>query len=82
MSLRSHKEEYYVLSDKLEDPSNPDRWRELGGEDPDKESLDARINVFEERLNKKKEELLEKDLILEEINNLSDKLRSEALDNR
>jgi len=33
-------------------------------------------------LNKKKEELLEKDLILDEINNLSGKLRSEALDNR
>ena len=57
-------------------------FRELGGEDPDNESLEARIDVFEQRLNKKKEELLEKDLILDEINNLSGKLRSEALDNR
>ncbi|KAL4491397.1 hypothetical protein ABPG72_008053 [Tetrahymena utriculariae] len=80
--LNMQKERYYELSDKLEDPTNKDRWRELGGEDPDKESLDARIKVFEERLNKKKEELLEKELILEEINNLSDKLRSEALDGR
>jgi hypothetical protein len=37
--------------------------------------LDAKIHVLEERLNNKKEQLLEKELILDEITNLSEKLR-------
>jgi hypothetical protein len=32
---------------RLEDPSNKDRWRELGGEDPDEEALDAKISILE-----------------------------------
>jgi hypothetical protein len=59
----------------LEDPSNESRWRELRGEDPDQEALEAKIQVLEERLNNKKESLLEKELVLEEITNLADKLR-------
>ena len=48
------------LSKELENPNNKDRWRELQGEDPDEEALDAKISVLEERLNYKKEQLLEK----------------------
>ena len=58
------------------------RWRELKGEDPDQEALDAKIHVLEERLNNKKEQLLEKELILDEITNLSEKLRKQALEGR
>jgi hypothetical protein len=54
----------------------------LKGEDPDPEALEAKINVLEERLNNKKEQLLEKELILDEITNLSEKLRNQALDGR
>lgn len=46
------------LSKKLEDPENKERWRELEGEDPDEEALDAKISIIEERLNSKKEQLL------------------------
>merc|ERR1712000_288969 len=45
-------------------------------------ALEAKIQVLEERLNNKKEQLLEKELVLEEITNLSDKLRKQALDGR
>jgi hypothetical protein len=32
----------------------------LKGDDPDEEALDAKISILEERLNSKKEQLLEK----------------------
>ena len=44
----------------------------------DKEELGAKIQQLEERLNDKREALLEKELILEEITGLSDKLRAQV----
>lgn len=41
----------------------------------DKEELVAKIHHLEQRLNDRKEALLEKELILEEVTRLSDKLR-------
>jgi hypothetical protein len=41
----------------------------------DKEELEAKIQHLEQRLNDRKEALLEKELILEEVTRLSDKLR-------
>merc|ERR1719388_673988 len=69
------------LSLELENPSSVMRkWRQLGGEDLDAETLHAKIQLNEERLNDKKEALLEKELILEEVTALSDKLRQQAID--
>jgi hypothetical protein len=48
----------------------------LEGEDPDTEALNAKIQVLEERLNNKKEALLEKELVYEEVSNLAEKLRT------
>merc|ERR1719305_425801 len=71
------------LSLELENPSSMMRkWRQLGGEDLDAETLHAKIQLNEERLNDKKEALLEKELILEEVTALSDKLRQQAIDGR
>ena len=70
------------LSEKLEDPQNSQRWREFKGDDPDQEALEAKIQVLEERLNMKKEALLEKELILDEVTNLSENLRKQALEGR
>ncbi|GMH48988.1 hypothetical protein TrVE_jg8776 [Triparma verrucosa] len=64
--------------DELEDPGNTERWRELQGDDPDSEQLLAKIQVLEERLNSKKETLLEKELVLEEVTTLTGKLRKQA----
>lgn len=67
----------------MENPKSGKRkWRLLEGDDPDQETLAAKIHFLEERLNDKKEMLLEKDLILEEVTALSDKLRKQAQDGR
>lgn len=80
--LQAEKEKEKELAAKLEDPSNSKRFNELPGEDPDEEALEAKIQVLEERLNSKKEQLLEKELVLEEISNLADRLRAQALTGR
>lgn len=80
--LDAAKSEQKELSDQIQDPSNRARYRELPGEDPDQEALEAKIQVLEERLNNKKEELLEKELVLEEISNLAKNLREQALSGR
>jgi len=71
------------LSKELENPkSSLRKWRKLGGEDLDGQTLRVKIHDLEERLNDKKEALLEKELILEEVTALSDKLRAQAMDGR
>ena len=70
------------LSNQLEDPSNVDRWRPLEGTDPDMEQLDAKVKVLEDRLDEKREQLLEKELILEEVSSLTERLRAQALQRR
>lgn len=61
---------------------DPPRCRKLGGMDPETEQLAAKIEVLEERLNDKKEQLLEKELVLDEVTGLSDKLRMQAAESR
>lgn len=61
---RQHGED---LALQLEDPQNPQRWRALPGRIKDKDELRIKINQLEERLNSKKEQLLERELILEEV---------------
>jgi len=71
------------LSLELENPkSSLRKWRKLGGEDLDLQTLRMKTQDLEERLNDKKESLLEKELILEEVSDLSDKLRQQAIDGR
>ena len=71
------------LSEMLEHPDQRHpKANELGGEDPEEEALEAKIQVLEERLNNKKESLLEKELVYEEVSNLAEKLRTQALDGR
>ncbi len=70
------------LSAQLEDPANVDRWRPLDGTDPDMDQLQAKVKVLEDRLDEKREQLLEKELILEEVSTLTERLRSQALQRR
>merc|ERR1711981_415013 len=79
-SVRKRTDE---LSLELENPKSEMReWRGLGGEDLDLQTLRMKTQDLEERLNDKKESLLEKELILEEVSALSDKLRQQAVDGR
>lgn len=80
--LTAEKEKVELLSSQLENPEKHPKKRELEGEDADQEALLAKIQVLEERLNNKKESLLEKELVYEEVSNLAEKLRSQALDGR
>lgn len=87
MSLKTELDEERLrvreLAEKVENPeANPGRIREIETYVPDAEFLEAKIHVLEERLNLKKESLLEKELVLEEITNLSEKLRKQALEGR
>ena len=75
------------LSQKLESPDEHPRQNPLDKDkkepqDPEMEPLKAKILVLEERLNNKKEQLLEKELVCEEVSNLAEKLRKQALDGR
>eukprot|EP00903_Cladosiphon_okamuranus_P014759 g13676.t1 len=70
------------LSRDLEDPANLIRWRALGGEDLSTEQLETSIVLLEDRLSDKKEGLLEKELVLEEVVSLTKKLRKQASDGR
>lgn len=76
---RQRTDEY---SNKLEDPQNLNRWRPLDGEDPDPDQLAAKIKVLESRLDDKREQLLEKELVYEEVSALTEKLRQQAVARR
>lgn len=70
------------LSTQLEDPQNVNRWRPLDGEDLTIEQLISKIRILEERLDIKREQLLEKDLILEEVSTLTERLKAQALNKK
>lgn len=70
------------LSSELENPMNKKRWRRLEGKIPDKEDLMTKVAQLEERLADKQEQLLEKELILEEVLTLSERLRGQAAEGR
>ena len=80
--LNAKKREVQSLSDIIENPEKHPNAKDLEGEDPDTEALLAKIQVLEERLNNKKESLLEKELVYEEVSQLAEKLRTQALDGR
>jgi chromosome segregation ATPase len=76
---RKKTDEFSLL---LEDPDNQGRWRSLDGDDPDLEQLTAKVRVLEDRLDKKREQLLEKELVLEEVTAVTDRLRAQAVTKR
>jgi len=81
--LQEEKKKSHQLSEELERPEGSMRkWRQLPGTDPDPETLQSKIAFLEERLNDKKESLLEKELVLEEVATLSEKLRAQAMEGR
>jgi hypothetical protein len=62
----------------LETPATSDRWVTLGGADPDADQLRLKVAELEERVNLTREELLEKELVLEEVTGLTERLRAAA----
>ncbi|RYG53248.1 hypothetical protein EON66_08795, partial [archaeon] len=66
------------LCAELESPDRSERWIPLTGEDPDVDALKVRVEDLETRVNVAREELLEKELILEEIRTLTERLQATA----
>lgn len=82
VQLEEEKKRSEQLSYELETPSNLSRYRLLGGKDLSMPEMQAKIAQLEDRLNLKKEQLLEKELVLEEVGSLSERLRTQAVEGR
>lgn len=84
--MDEEKDKVRDLSKKLENPDEHPNKKILavkeGKDEADPDTLKAKIQVLEERLNNKKEMLLEKELVCEEVSNLAEKLRNQALEGR
>ncbi|KAJ3218441.1 hypothetical protein HDU67_005537 [Dinochytrium kinnereticum] len=70
------------LSNMIESPEDPTRCRDLGGEDPSQKDLLEKIKRVEGLLAEKEERLLEKDLVLEEVSTLTERLKKQTMDGR
>ncbi|KND04550.1 uncharacterized protein SPPG_00275 [Spizellomyces punctatus DAOM BR117] len=70
------------LSAHMETPESPGRTRDLGGSDPPTTTLLEKIRSVEETLAEKEERILEKDLVLEEVTTLTDRLKRQTMDGR
>lgn len=66
------------LAADLETPATSDRWVTLGGADPEADQLRIKVAELEERVNAVREELLEKELVLEEVTSLTARLKAAA----
>ncbi|KAI9218518.1 hypothetical protein BC828DRAFT_388410 [Blastocladiella britannica] len=71
------KAQVLELSKTMETPTD-ERVRQLEGQDCSQETLDARVKKLEQRLSQQEERLLEKDLVLEEIAHLTERLRAQT----
>merc|ERR1719230_1229295 len=64
--LLQEKTKVKALSEELENPMNVHRWRKLEGSDPDTYEMIQKIQTLQKRLIAKTEEVVEKDLIIQE----------------
>ena len=67
------------LGAQMENPDDPSRCRNLGGEDPVPEELAKKIEKLEDQLASQEEKLLEKDLVLDEISTLVMRLQAQTM---
>ncbi|KAL7746475.1 hypothetical protein RI367_008125 [Sorochytrium milnesiophthora] len=79
--LRDARAKAIELSAFVESPSES-RTRYLPGSDPAQKDLVARVRKLEEKLAVREEKLLEKDLILEEIAQLTERLKKQTTEGR
>merc|ERR1719261_761562 len=65
-----------ALSEELEDPNNTYRWRKLDGSDPGTYEMLQKIQALQKRLIGKTEEVVEKDLLVQEKDRLYVELKN------
>ncbi|RKO93586.1 hypothetical protein BDK51DRAFT_24341, partial [Blyttiomyces helicus] len=80
--LEQARKEVARLSGVMESPDGEGRCRDLGGEDPGQKELLGKIKLLEETLAEKEEKILEKDLVLEEVSTLTNRLKRQTLEGR
>ncbi|KAJ3312642.1 hypothetical protein HDV04_002784 [Boothiomyces sp. JEL0838] len=71
-----------TLGEQMENPSDENRCRNLGGVDPTQEELTKKIEKLENLLSVQEESILEKDLILEEVSALAERLKTQTVDSK
>ena len=64
--LLQEKTKVKALSEELENPMNVHRWRKLEGSDPATYEMIQKIQTLQQRLIKKTEEVVEKDMLIQE----------------
>ena len=74
--LMTEKLQVKALSEELENPLNYHRWRKLEGTDPDTWELLQKIQTLQKRLIKKTEEVVEKDVTIQEKEKLYVELKN------
>ncbi|XP_051889998.1 coiled-coil domain-containing protein 146 isoform X2 [Pristis pectinata] len=70
------------LEKMLMDPTSENRARILGGDDPSFEEVNKRVNEMELKLARKEEQLLEKDLILEQVARLTEQISVKVMNGK
>eukprot|EP00818_Percolomonas_sp_WS_P002933 CAMPEP_0117448192 /NCGR_PEP_ID=MMETSP0759-20121206/7272_1 /TAXON_ID=63605 /ORGANISM="Percolomonas cosmopolitus, Strain WS" /LENGTH=871 /DNA_ID=CAMNT_0005240567 /DNA_START=253 /DNA_END=2865 /DNA_ORIENTATION=+ len=73
--LLTQRTKVKALSEELENPMNVHRWRKLEGSDPTAYEMILKIQTLQKRLIKKNEEVMEKDLIIQEKQKLYEELK-------
>lgn len=74
--LLQEKTKVKALSEELENPMNVHRWRKLEGSDPATYEMIQKIQTLQKRLIAKTEQVVEKDLIIQEKEKLYAELKS------
>lgn len=74
--LMTEKLQVKALSEELENPLNYHRWRKLEGTDPETWELLQKIQTLQKRLIKKTEEVVEKDVQIQEKEKIYVELKS------
>ena len=74
--LLTEKLQVKALSEELENPLNVHRWHRIAGTDPDTWELLQKIQTLQKRLIKKTEEVVEKDVIIQEKEKLYIELKN------
>ena len=74
--LLQEKTKVKALSEELENPMNVHRWRKLEGSDPATYEMIQKIQTLQKRLISKTEEVVEKDLLIQEKEKLYVELKN------
>ena len=74
--LLQEKTKVKALSEELENPMNVHRWRKLEGSDPATYEMIQKIQTLQKRLIMKTEEVVEKDLLIQEKEKLYVELKN------